>query len=250
MFGPTSQINTDSLLLPLQAKGRTREPGVEAQVRSMLRCTPAGFRYRAALEDRACAEWVSAETLVCLIRIGLRQGKIEDAWEIAPILIQRSAAFINKKLGVWRMTAQQKEDCIQEIQEKMLLDLFNEGQGAEFWEIRFWFCLRCKITDAARKYQRVADREISADAPFDSEAEGESPLARLEDLRTPPIQTEIEAREALALLTVEERTAFVLWHQEQWSQQEIAERLRVTDRTVRNLLNRAEKRLAQWRGAN
>ena len=247
MFGPTSQINTDSLLLPLQVEGRTREPEIEAQIRAMLRCTPAGFRYRACLEDRDCAEWVQPETLVGLIRILQRCGEMEAAWDLVPVLIDRSAAFINKKLRVWRLTAQQKEDCIHEIQHGMILELFNAKPGAEFWEVRFWLCLERRLTDITRRHQMRSDRETSADAPANDEI-GETPVARLEDDRTLPAQILVEMQEALSLLTSAQRTAFVLYHQHQWSQPEIAGHLKVTDRTVRNLLNRAEERLAQWRG--
>ena len=247
MFGPTPQINTDSLLLPLQVEGRTREPEIEAQIRSMLRCEPAGFRYRACLEDRDCAEWVQPETLVGLIRILQRCGEMEAAWELVPVLVDRSAGFISKKLGVWRLTPQQKEDCIEEVQHQMVLELFNARAGAEFWEVRFWLCLERRLTDITRRHQARADREFSADAPANGEEGGESPLARMEDEHAISAQTRIEIQEALALLTIEERAAFVLWRWHQLSQPEIAAHLGVTDRTVRNLLQRADKRLAQWR---
>ncbi len=249
MFGPTSQHHTDSLLPPLQAEGRTREPEIEAQVRAMLRCDPAGFRYRACLEDRNCAEWVQPETLVVLIRILHRCGEREAAWELVPLLIDRSAGFINKKLGVWRLTPQQREDCLHEVQHEMVDEFFNLKAGAEFWEVRFWLCLERRLLDRTRRTQARADRETSADAPFRNEDEGEALLARIEDDQSIPAQTLVEMQEALGLLTPRERTAFLLYYREQWTQTEIACHLNATDRTVRNLLYRAQQRLEQWRSA-
>ena len=249
MFGPTSQLNTDSLLLPLQVEGRAREPEVEAQIRAMLRCAPAEFRFRLCLEDRDCIGWAQPETLVGLIRILHRCGEDETAWDIVPVLIKRSAGFLHKKLNVWRLSPQQKEECLQEIQHQMALELFNAKPGAEFWEVRFWMCLERRLTDIARRHQARADREVSADAPAGDEETGEAPLARIEDTKSLPPQTRVEIQEALALLKVDERAAFALYHIEQWSQPEIARHLNVTDRTVRNLLQRAEQRLAQWRNA-
>ena len=246
MFGPSSQLNTNSLLLPLQVEGRTREPEVEAQVRALLRCAPAEFRFRLCLEDRNCAEWAQTETLVALIRILHRCGEDEAAWDIAPILIKRSAGFLHKKLRVWRLNPTQMEDCLQEIQHQMILELFNTQAGAEFWEVRFWLCLERRLTDVTRRHQNRADREFSADAPTGDEETAEAPLARIEDTRGLSAQTRMEIREALASLTPSERTAFVLYRFEEWSQPEIADYLKVTDRTVRNLLNRAQQRLEQW----
>ena len=57
----------------------------------------------------------------------------------------------------------------------------------------------------------------------------------------------VEVREALRVLPEQERRAFVLYHYEDWSQEQIAEALQITDRTVRNLLMRAQKRLEAWR---
>ena len=54
-------------------------------------------------------------------------------------------------------------------------------------------------------------------------------------------------QEALRILTQEQRITFILFHYEQWTQEEIAKYVKVTDRTVRNRLESAEKRLATWR---
>ena len=62
-----------------------------------------------------------------------------------------------------------------------------------------------------------------------------------------PAPERVEVREALRALPEQERRAFVLYHYEDWPQDEIAQTLGVTDRTVRNLLVRAQKRLEEWR---
>ena len=250
MIGQTTETAAASLLQPLQTQGRTREASVEAQIMRLLQCDAGTFWFRVRLADRAASDWVQEEALVGLLRIRNRQGDSDAAWHLAELLIERSAGFIERNLRPWRLTNAQAEDCIRDIQEQMLLDLFNDGRGAEFWEVRFWLCLKRRLLNFVQKYQKIADNEVAAFGGQDDEDNGENTLTRLADPRAVSPQQQAEIGEALALLTDKERAAFVLFYQHQWQQQQIADRLQVTDRTVRALLKKAEARLAQWRTAS
>jgi RNA polymerase sigma factor (sigma-70 family) len=247
----TRQDRPASPLQPLQTEGRTREPHVEAQIESLLRASSEAFWQRARQQDRALPDWVQEEALVGILRIWNRRGDGEAAWKIAELLIERSARFVSQHIQCWpQLGPQHVEECIRDVQIQMLADLFNDGRGCEFWEVRFWLCLKRRLLNIVQKYRAVAEAERVPAPIEDDEGHTTDYFDRVAAPEGLSVQHRTEIREALALLTEQERIAFVLYHYEDWPQQEIAAHLKVTDRTVRNLLGRAEKRLELWRTAN
>ncbi len=231
----------------LQTDGRTREPRVEAQIRQLLQASRVEFWRRAVVRDHHSPDWIQEETLVSLLRIWERGGDTRTADRIAELLIDRTARKIARQIACWKLSPQHAEECLQDVQSSLIEAIYSGERSHEFWEVRFWVCLERRINNAVRRYRTVTVREVSLQ-PIEDE-EGHQ-TERLEQFHAPtPLtpQDRVEMGEALALLTENERTAFVLYNGEQWSQQEIADHLQVSDRTVRNLLVRAHKRLEPWR---
>ena len=164
--------------------------------------------------------------------------------------MERSANFISRNIRVWKgLSHEQVEECIRDVQVQMLEDLFNEGRGCEFWEVRFWLCLKRRILNLVRKYRVLAEMELNPTPIPDDEGHLTNYFERQAAPSTLAPEQSVQVTEALALLSEQERVAFVLYYYEEWPQQEIATHLKVTDRTVRNLLGRASKRLETWRNA-
>lgn len=231
----------------LQTDGRTRESGVETQIRTLLRAPRAEFWRRAAVRDHTAPDWIQEETLVSLLRIWEREGDHMAADRIAELLIERTARKITRQIACWKLAPRHAEECTLDVQTSLIEAIYSGERNHEFWEVRFWVCLERRITNAVRKYRTQTDREIHL-KPLEDEDGGQS--EQLERFAATPAltpQERVEIGEALALLTENERIAFVLYNGEQWSQQEIADHLKVTDRTVRNLLGRAHRRLEPWR---
>ena len=237
------------LLNRLQAEGRTREPHVEAQAQRLLNAPLAEFWHTARQPDRKAPDWIQEETLVCLLRAwnrSARKGDKETAWQIADLLIERSARFIHAQVSCWQLSPQHVDDCKRDVQIQMLQDLFNDSRGCEFWEVRFWLCLKRRLLNIVQKYRGVAQAEFAPVPVQDDEGHATDYFDKVADMEQLPAQTRVEVREALRLLTEQERAAFVLYHYEDWPQEQIALQLKVTDRTVRNLLTRAQNRLREW----
>lgn len=235
-------------LPPLQTEGRFREARIEQQAKTLLNVAPRERWRRAALPDRESEEWVQEETLACLLRVCHRDGDSESAWKFAEILIQRTAGFLARHTAVWRLPLRHAEECIRDAQEQMITELFNLSAKAEFWEVRFWLCLKRRLLNVIQRYKRIADMEFHPDDSLaDGDERGEDRIASIADKKATPFSTRAEIADAMAQLKEQERIAFYLFHYEDWGQQDIAERLQVSERTVRNLLARAEKRLAEWR---
>ncbi len=237
-------------LAGFQTEGRTREPQVEAQVQRLLRAPQSVFWRDARLPDRKAPEWVQEETLVCMLRIWQRSSQRadkENAWQIADLLIERSARFIHQHVSCWKLSPQHVDDCKRDIQVQMLQDLFNDSRGCEFWEVRFWLCLKRRLLNIVQKYRGMAQAEFAPPPIEDEEGHTTDYFERTADSESLSAHERVEVREALRVLPDTERKAFILYHYEDWSQEQIAETLQVTDRTVRNLLSRAQKRLEEWR---
>lgn len=240
-----------SHLHPLQAEGRYREPSVEAQIVRLIACPSAEFWRQVRLSDHHAADFVAPEALVYLLRERFRNGDQETAWKLAELLIERNARFVYQLVACWKqLTPYQSEDCLRDIQTRMLHDLFDLGRGAEFWEVRFYVCLKRRAQNIIEKYRMMARTEVILDPLDDGEGHATDRLETIAGPETMTAEVRAQLREALSLLTEQERTAFVLTHYEGWSQDQIAQRLGVVDRTVRNLLTRAEGKLASWRNAH
>jgi RNA polymerase sigma factor (sigma-70 family) len=238
----------NGLLQPLRSEGRFRETHVEQQVQSLLHSDMRSIRSRIAIRDRGAKEWVQEETLVCLLRILHRKGDREGAWQVAEMLVERVAGFLSRHISLWHLAPHHAEECARDVQDQLLIDLFNEKEQAEFYEVRFWLCLKRRLLNVIQRYRRVGETELLSSSLHTSDEDTEDTILRLPDQSALSLQIQAEVVDALATLKVQERAAFVLYHKENWSQIEIAERLQVSERTVRNLLTRAEKRLSEWRG--
>lgn len=237
-----------TLIPPLQTPGRCREPHVEAQANGCLVAPFGEVLRRVALTDRAAPQFVCEEALVCLLREWNRRGNMEAVSQVAEVLIKRTARFITQQIHVWHsLSPSQQEDCIRDVQMQMLEDFLSDLRGVEFWEVRFWLCLKRRLLNQVQKYRIAAEHELHLNPSEDDEGHSSDPLTNLPATEHLPTTQTVEIGEALAQLSEQERKAFVLTHYHDWGQQEIAAHLKVTDRTVRNLLQRAEKRLADWR---
>jgi RNA polymerase sigma factor (sigma-70 family) len=231
----------------LQTDGRTREPRVVAQINLMLQSPRAEFWRRARQREHTSPDWLQEETLVAILRIRERQGEPDEADRIAELLIERTTRKIARQIGCWKLASQYVEECTRDVQAGLIEAIYSDERNHEFWEVRFWVCLERRINNTVRKYRNLMDRETVYKILESEDGSQTETVDFVPDVEPITPQLQAEMGEALALLTEHERLAFVLYNGEQWSQQEIAEHLQVTDRTVRNLLSRAHRRLEPWR---
>jgi RNA polymerase sigma factor (sigma-70 family) len=231
----------------MQADGRTREPRVVAQINLLLHTPRTEFWRRARQREHTSPDWIQEEALVALLRIWERQGDAETADRIAELLIERTARKIARQIACWKLAPHYVEECMRDVQAGLIEAIYSNERNHEFWEVRFWVCLERRINNAVRRYRSLMERETAPRIHEFEDGKETETLEMLPELEPVTPHQYAEVSEALALLTEQERLAFVLYNGEQWSQQEIAEHLQVTDRTVRNLLTRANKRLEPWR---
>lgn len=236
---------------PLQKPGRSREPEVEAQILQVfdnpyllwdvLR-EPDDF-----LQEPECP--LKAETLVYFLRELLRHGD-ERGWQIVTFLKNRVGRHISKytaSLRKYDRWGSRAHECEQDILSKLSEILPSTEPGHEFWEVRFWLCLKRLILSVMRPQLHQVRTTVPLEVHLNDMGYQEDRDPRLTDRYTLTAYHRAVIAEALSRLPDHERQAFVLFHYHDFTQQEIARHMGVTDRTVRNWLSRAEERLKEWR---
>lgn len=234
----------------------TREPMVEAQIRHLSALTERARRERLFILDRAHADFVREEALTYFLREYAARGDEETAWRIAERLVERIAGHVQRKLARWRLPQDDADDCARDLFIVLCEALFDRSATAEFWEVRFWVCLDRRLWNMVEKRQATRDNELrQADRREDAERTDDASsdlLARIADTGFSP-QEMAERREALEMLTENERLAIYLRHVEGLPEESedplrpsVARVLGVTGRSVRNYLRRAEAKLMTW----
>lgn len=241
----------DRTIRPLQKPGRSREPEVEAQIQQVFDNPRLLWDILEEPDDfpakRTCP--LKEETLVYFLRELIRHGD-ERGWQIVEFLKDRVAGYIWKciqplyKRDRWGSRAQ---ECEEDILSRLTEVLPSMELSHEFWEVRFWCCLRRLVLNIVRPKRREIQTTVPIEVSLNDLEYQEDRDARLIDRHTLTAYQRAIIAEALAQLPDHERTAFVLFHYHEFTQQEIAEQMSVTDRTVRNWLSRAEERLKAWR---
>lgn len=207
-----------------------RELEADSDLEALLAMSP-----QAAL---ASAPTRRPEAVVALLRIWAAQNDTEHAWRLAEILVVVTEAYVRKSLaGFPWIGSDAREDISHDLALRLYEEWFASDGRYAFWEVRFWHCLRLRIIDVLRK-GRFASPDVM---PSDETIEG---LAQ--DPRRRSQSDEIERIAALALLDRLDdrvRRVFILKHYAQWTEEEIAEEMKVSSRTIRNWLHRARRSL-------
>lgn len=191
---------------------------------------------------------VSNEAYVALIRTLILRDDRKTAWEIVKLLVKKVANRTYKHLSVWGyIKGEKREDATSEIVRMMIEAVTSLDPQQEFWECRFWVCFDRRVRTLLRDMQTNTGNDIYTD---DIEAFSNNEYAS----QGPEWAEMAAAKEALSLLPEPFRTAFYLKHycgfkEESYKTSEptIADTLKVSGRTVRNYLRRAEEILQEWR---
>lgn len=233
---------------PLTSGKRYREPAVVEQIEALRRCSRSEFRRRVEIRDHTRPDFVSEEALVYFVRELHPAGRSAEAGDLIELLEERCRKRVARTLTGWsQLSATQREDCYNDLVSQMFVALISLETKDEFWEVRFWHCLDWKLSNIAQKYHSIAQNEFVPDSGPNEEGKTSDYMANMAAPARLTSEERVLVQEALRVLTQDQRLVFILFHYEQWTQEEIAKHIKVTDRTVRNRLESAEKRLASWR---
>ena len=236
----------------------TREAAVETQVQALSHLPTKQRRERLLMTGLGWhdTQRLREETLVYFAREFAAYGDEATAWRIVEVLIERTAAHVQRKLSRWRLTPDDTDDCVRDLYAALCDALFDRSVTAEFWEVRFWVCLDRRLWNLVEKRQAVADSEVGPGdltQTEDNDSGLDALFGRIADTGPSP-EALTEYKEALSLLNENERTALYLVYIEGLPEESedpnrlsAAKVLGVTGRSVRNYLRKAKEKLLVWK---
>jgi len=219
-------------LHPLQK--RTRTEAVIAELSEMARLP------RAAALKRASADGPAWETLVAMARAYQRVGDAEAARRVLDALVRRVSPSIAKRVTAWDfLTPEERTDARQEMVVAVLRGALDVGPGQELWECNFTHCFNRRLLDVWQKLRRRHGREVSL-TQENRDGEEYDGLDQVADPRD--AFAAIEDGAFLGRLARGHPHIGEMLHLRMngFTDREIAARLDVTDRTLRNWAKAAQ----------
>ncbi|HYW09912.1 MAG TPA: hypothetical protein VE913_23305 [Longimicrobium sp.] len=252
-------------------KGAVYERTVEntAQIAASLKLERSTLLGRVCIADHESELYLSAESLVFLIRRFHAASDTEMVQALAVGLINRCKGRIRKllvRVDDWDARREAENEVISHIFRKILE---VESDGADFLQVRFGFALDRLIHKARKRAFAVLNRtehtlRLSELAGEDGEEGEDAPGrgARAEELRDPRMDAERgvlvrEALEALESMPQHYADAWMMRHiygmqieDQDENVPTISRHFKKTPRAIQNWLARAEEALGRWRERN
>lgn len=228
-----------------------RAPEIENQIAECFRFSADELASRLKIEDYTSEDFLRPETLVCLLSL----ARAENLAQFENLISQR--LFLLCRRRVRRMLREKFNDAdfIEEAAHDIYADMINQclertEKSYDFWEVRFYQALTALVQNYLRKHavKRQATL-LFTDLSGDEEREfGE----KLEDARdfAKDFETKETSKKVLRRMPEDLRKIFILYFREKETQKAIAERLGVSDRTIRNKLEKIEEFLNEWRDSS
>ncbi len=231
-------------LRPLQTVKYYRSEEVIAQIQWLSSLSLSEIVKLAQERSDASSYVVKEETLVYLLREAHKIDNLELADELSESLLKRIAPSIRRAtIFIKNSSETHWEQCVEEINHRVLLSLIDCSAKNEFWELKFWLCLKRIEINGNEKYRRIIENEWNP-AVYTDESGGEiSTMDQRADPDSSRFQERLEAKEALGNLPLKLLKTAKLLFEEDWSQQEVAAYFGVTDKTIRNWLTTIRKTL-------
>lgn len=226
-----------------------RLPEVENQIRQVLTLSAAEFSARLANNDRESEYFLRAETLVCLLCV----AHAEDSFHIENLIAERLLLICEKRIR--KMLSDKSldrhfiEEAVRDIYAEMAAQIIRRTEKSyDFWEVRFYKTLTTLTYIYLRKHaaKRRATALFTELSNEDDETDFETRLESGEDLAR-KIEIRETSRKVLNAMPEDLRKIFILYYRDDETQKTIAAGLHISDRTVRNKLDKINDFLNDWR---
>ena len=174
------------------------------------------------------------ETLVALVRGYERAGGMDAADAVLELLVQRISGTLARTVSSWaKLIPEDRVDAKRQMIAHICEQVSSLHPSAEFWECNFTFCFNKRLITLWRS---LTERRVATVSAEIQNHNGEA-LDRLEQQPHPAdALAEIELRELAALVSggSAKKAQAILLKVSGFSDEEIAKRLDVTSRTLRN----------------
>ncbi len=227
---PPDSRASPNFLFSLQK--RTRSDAVTAQLLEMGRLSRSAVLRRA--REMGPDRRLERETLAALVRGYLRAADKDAADAVLEMLIRRVSGAIAGKISLWPgLSPEDKVDAQRQMIGHICEQVSSLSPSAEFWECSFAFCFNKRLITL---WHRLTDRQ-AATVPAEVQNRDGEPLDRLEQQADPADGfADLELQDLVALVSggSAKRSQAIFLRMSGFSEEEIAARLEVTSRTLRN----------------
>jgi len=226
-----------------------RESEIENQIIECLHLSETEFAARLVITNFKSENYLKGETLVCLLGIAQRENQFQIVDSTAEKLAKISEKIVRYFLRKRDFGENFIDEAVGEITSEMFVQILGRSvKSYDFWEKNFYVSLQRLTTNYLRKYgakARLTDTfsELS-NAENKEEFDFESSLPKYETLT---IEEKLEIKDIIGKMSDENRLIFIHYHADDWTQEQIAEILGVTARTVRNRLKQIGEFLRDFR---
>lgn len=230
----------------------SRMQEVEEQIASVLRLPFSELQKRLDERDEASSYYLIDETLVYLLREAMLNGDDAMSNAIALKIYERSLPQIKSHLRKF-VSPDDMEDCINSVWAELFSYILNlESNRGDYAQVRFRDFLKkiaIRVTQKRNEQVDVEKQFLFIDEQENNDAEDKTPF-ELEAKQSLSQDELIYLKDSLNMLPDNLRTAFVLYHLEDWQIESndaqvptIAGYFNKTPRTIRNWIREAEKLL-------
>ena len=238
MSKTTDDTLTLRFLPPLQRK-HTRNAAVTAQLNALSSLSRQAV-LRRALEtgpDRR----LERETLVAVVRGFLRAGCENDADTVLLELVKRVGGAVAGTVGGWNgLTGEDKQDAKQQAVEILCEKVCDLELGGEFWECNFTTCFNRRLVSLWHSFTDNAllmtDTVVQTD-----DGETRDRLEQYADPANPFHNAELQDLVLLVSGGSAKKSQALFLKLNGFSDEDIAKKLGVTSRTLRNWTTEASR---------
>ena len=252
MSASTQPKFPNSKSIPLrsfQTEKYYRSEEVAAQLEWLSSLSPSEM-IELAQERAGGADYlIKEEAIVYLLRELNAKDEKRHVGRLLEILLKRIAPTLRRATQFIKNHSQTHcEQCVEEISSQVIFSLLDSSSKQEFWEVKFWLCLKRSIINVVDRFRRVIDNEMHTGVYVNDSGAEYNVIDLAPNYENEITQNRLEAEEALNLLPQRTLQAVRLLFEEDWTQVEVAAHFKVTDKTVRNWLTAAKKVLQRHYG--
>jgi hypothetical protein len=220
---------------------------VEAEIDHVMALPLAERRRRGQVQNPSSGEFLRSETVVHLLRLDLREGG--DGGPYLQTLIKRCEANLRSAIHPSVPQAVQlRKEILQEFALLFVGEVQDGGDELDFFECKFNSAFRGIRTNIFNAHiTRIGHEAPEPSGPGGENDEGGSGGVVVDVWRAPQAEDALFVQQVRALVMTfppNERKAIALCRIRGLTQAEAGLKIGVTERTIRNLLARADAKLA------
>lgn len=226
-------------LYPLTSR-RTRTDAVTAELAALSRLPARQVMARA--QETHADRRLARETRVAVVRGFLRAGNEKAADDVLTALIDHLRPALKARAQQWSAVfPADVDDAVEDAVLKLIGYVRATDAGQEFWECNFAHCLKLRM---AETFRHAATQRRNTLSLTTTGADGKE-RDRTEETADPEGEMAFDDIETQALIrainqAVPGFAGYLFLHTQGYTDKEIAPKLGVTDRTLRNWKDRAK----------